>query len=103
MSYCRSTLLVGFSLGFVFSLAFAQASHDAASNAQLASPEIEQKVDTLLKRMTFDEKIGQLIQYSATEAHPAKLSGPSTAALNVNPPVPGGIDSYALAQKGELG
>src|SRR5664279_4668155 len=102
MSYCRSTLLVGFSLGFVFSLAFAQASHDAASNAQLASPEIEQKVDTLLKRMTFDEKIGQLIQYSATEAHPAKLSGSSTAALNVNPPGPGGIDSYALAQKGEL-
>jgi len=103
MSYCRSTLLVGFSLGFVFSLAFAQASRDAASNAQLASPEIEQKVDTLLKRMTFDEKIGQLVQYSATEAHPAKLSGPSTAALNVNPPGPGGIDSYALAQKGELG
>jgi hypothetical protein len=60
MSYCRPTLLVRFSLGFVFSLAFAQASHDAASNAQLASPEIEQKVDTLLKRMTFDEKIGQL-------------------------------------------
>src|SRR6202453_4592947 len=103
MNYCRSTLLVGFSLGFVFSLAFAQASHDAASNAQLASPEIEQKVDTLLERMTFDEKIGQLVQYSATEAHPAKLSGPSTAALNVNPPGPGGIDSYALAQKGELG
>ena len=103
MRYCRSILLVGFSVGFVFSLAFAQASHDAASNAQLASPEIEQKVDTLLKRMTFDEKIGQLVQYSATEAHPAKLSGPSTAALNVNPPGPGGIDSYALAQKGELG
>ena len=103
MSYCRSTLLVGVSLGFVFSLAFAQASHDAASNAQLASPEIEQKVNTLLKRMTFDEKIGQLVQYSATEAHPAKLSGPSTAALNVNPPGPRGIDTYALAQKGELG
>src|SRR6202161_881976 len=103
MGYCRSTLLVGFSLGFVFSVAFAQASHDAASNAQNASPEIEQKVDTLLKRMTFDEKIGQLVQYNATEAHPAKLSGPSTAALNVNPPGPGGIDSYVLAQKGELG
>src|SRR3984893_14542997 len=103
LSSCRSTLLVGFSLGFVFSLAFAQASHDAASNAQLASSEIEQKGDTLIKRMTFDEKIGQLIQYSATEAHPQKLSGPSTAALNVNPPGPGGIDSYALAQKGELG
>src|ERR1700759_4149544 len=103
MSLCRSTLLTGFSLGFVFSLAFAQASHDVASHAQLASPEIEQKVDTLLKRMTLDEKIGQLVQYSATEAHPTKLSGPSTAALNVNPPGPGGIDSYALAEKGELG
>src|SRR3984885_11841031 len=103
MSYCRSTLLVGLSLGLVFSLAFAQGSPDAASNAQLASPEIEHKVDALLKRMTLDEKIGQLVQYSATEAHPAKLSGPSTAALNVNPPGPGGIDSYALAQKGELG
>ena len=102
MGYGRSTLPVGFSLGFAFSLAFAQASH-AVSNAQLASPQIEQKVDTLLKQMTLDEKIGQLVQYSATEAHPAEPSGPSTVALNVNPPGPGGIDSYALAQKGELG
>ncbi len=104
MSYGRSTLLVvGFSLAFAYPLAFAQATRDAASNAQLASPEIEQKVETLLKQMTLDEKIGQLVQYSATEAHPAKPSGPSTVALNVNPPGPGGIDSYALAQKGELG
>ncbi len=103
MSYSRSTLLVGFSLSIAFSLVFAQAPHDAASNPQLASPEIEQKVETLLKQMTLDEKIGQLVQYSATEAHPAKPSGPSTVALNVNPPGPGGIDSYALAQKGELG
>src|ERR1700728_228610 len=103
MSYCRSTLLVGLSLGLVFSLAFAQGSRDAAANAQLASPELEHKVDALLKRMTFDEKIGQLVQYSATEAHPEKPAGDSTAALNVNPPGPGGIDSYALAQKGELG
>ena len=104
MSYGRSTLLVvGCSLAFAYPLAFAQASHDAASNAQLANPEIEQKVETLLKQMTLDEKIGQLVQYSATEAHPAKPSGPSTVALNVNPPGPGGIDSYALAQKGELG
>ena len=104
MCYGRSTLLVvGCSLAFAYPLAFAQATRDAASNAQLASPEIEQKVETLLKQMTLDEKIGQLVQYSATEAHPAKPSGPSTVALNVNPPGPGGIDSYALAQKGELG
>jgi beta-glucosidase len=103
MTYCRSTLLVGLSLGFAFSLARGQASHDAPSNAQLSNPEIERKVDALLKQMTLDEKIGQLVQYSATEAHPEKPAGDSTAALNVNPPGPGGIDSYALAQKGELG
>src|ERR1700692_1854995 len=103
MSYCRSTLLVGLSFGLAFSPALAQSSHGEPSNAQLASPQIEEKVDALLKQMTLDEKIGQLVQYNATEAHPAKLSGPSTAALNVNPPGPGGIDSYALAQKGELG
>src|SRR5271155_5851835 len=103
MTQCRFTLLAGLSLGFVFLPAVAQTSGAAPSNAQLASPQIKQKVDALLKQMTLDEKIGQLVQYNATEAHPAKLSGPSTAALNVNPPGPGGIDSYALAQMGELG
>ncbi len=102
MPYCRSVLLAGLSL-VLLSPALAQASHAAPSNAQLAGPQIEQKVDALLKRMTLDEKIGQLVQYSATEAHPAPTTGNSTAALNVNPPAPGGVDSYALAQKGELG
>jgi beta-glucosidase len=103
MTYCRYTLLVGLCLCFAFFPALAQVSHDAPSNAQLASPQIELKVDALVEQMTLDEKIGQLVQYSATEAHPAKTSDPSTAALNVNPPGPGGIDSYVLAQKGELG
>jgi beta-glucosidase len=102
MTYCRSTLLAGLSL-FVLSSVFAQVPHVAPSNPQLAVPQIEQKVDALLKQMTLDEKIGQLVQYSATEAHPAPTPGNSTVALNVNPPAPGGVDSYALAQKGELG
>jgi beta-glucosidase len=102
MTYCRSTLLAGLSL-FVLSPVFAQVSHVAPSNAQLAGPQIERKVGALLKQMTLDEKIGQLVQYSATEAHPAPTPGNTTAALNVNPPAPGGVDSYALAQKGELG
>jgi beta-glucosidase len=103
VTYCRFTLLVGLSLCFAFSPVLAQASHGAPSNPQLASPQIEQKVDALLEQMTLDEKIGQLVQYSPTEAHPAKTSDPSTAALNVNPPGPGGVDSFVLAQKGELG
>jgi beta-glucosidase len=34
-------------------------------NAQLASKDLNERVDTLLKKMTLEEKIGQLVQYSA--------------------------------------
>lgn len=70
------------------------------SNPQLADPAIERKVNDLLRRMTFEEKVGQLVQYSASEA---ATTGPTTAALNVNPPGPDGIDSYKLASEGKLG
>ncbi|HEX4164413.1 MAG TPA: beta-glucosidase BglX [Bryobacteraceae bacterium] len=70
------------------------------SNTQLVDPQIERRVNELLGRMTLDEKIGQLVQYSASQA-PA--TGPTTAALNVNPPGPNGVDSYQLAKAGKLG
>jgi beta-glucosidase len=70
------------------------------SNGQLANPNNERRVNDLLRRMTLDEKIGQLMQYSASQAPP---TGPTTAALNVNPPGPDGIDSYQLAASGKLG
>jgi beta-glucosidase len=70
------------------------------SNPQLVDPKIEHRVSELLGRMTLDEKIGQLVQYSASEA---PTTGPTTAALNVNPPGPNGIDSYQLAKSGKLG
>src|ERR1700761_3153184 len=104
MTYRRFIfLLTAFSFGAAFCPGFAQVAHVPPSNLQLASPQIERKVDALLKQMTLEEKIGQLVQYSATEAHPAPNTGNTTTALNVNPPAPGGVDSYALAQKGELG
>jgi beta-glucosidase len=104
MTYSRSIfLLTAFSFGAAFCPGFAQVAHVPPSNLQLASPQIERKVDALLKQMTLEEKIGQLVQYSATEAHPATAPGNTTTALNVNPPAPGGVDSYVLAQKGELG
>ena len=85
-----------------FREAFGQDGQDKiSSNLQLADPRIEQRVNELLRQMTVDEKIGQLIQYSATEENAAKAGG--TAALNVNPPGPNGIDSYKLAQAGKLG
>src|SRR3954451_21829488 len=70
------------------------------SNVQLADPNIERRVNDLLGRMTLEEKIGILVQYSASEA---TSTGPTTAALNVNPPSPGGVDSYQLAKSGKLG
>jgi beta-glucosidase len=43
----------------------ATAQDKPVPNPQLASPEINAKVDALLKQMTLDEKIGQLVQFSA--------------------------------------
>ncbi|MGB8095973.1 MAG: glycoside hydrolase family 3 N-terminal domain-containing protein, partial [Terracidiphilus sp.] len=34
------------------------------SNAQLASPQINRRVEALLKKMTLEEKLGQLVQFS---------------------------------------
>ena len=86
-------------LGSGASPALAQQQHPPA----LVDREGERRVEALLRQMTFEEKIGQLVQYSASEAHPARVTGPSTAALDVNPPGPDGIDSYHLAQSGQLG
>jgi len=101
MAFFRSAILCGMLLQAGW-LSAQENSPAPPSNPQLVSPEIERKVNDLLARMTLEEKIGQLVQYSATEAHPDK-STPTTAALNVNPPGPGGVDSYELAKKGELG
>jgi beta-glucosidase len=45
-------------------------------NPQLASKELNQRVDSLLKQMTLEEKVGQLVQYSAGFA-----TGPSASNL----------------------
>ncbi len=54
------------------------------SNAQLADPAIERKVDALLKQMTLAEKLGQLVQYSGDG-----LKGADAAAARDLPPPPG--------------
>ena len=69
------------------------------SNAQLASPQVEQKVDALLARMTLSEKIGQLVQYGASGG---VEPGDGDAIAN-NPETRTHVDALALAGKGELG
>ena len=76
----------------------------SVSNMQLASPEIEKRVDALLKQMTLDEKLGQLVQYSdsgydgqaqtAAEAAPAPGKNPSTHDK---------VDAMELVSTGRLG
>lgn len=54
--------------GAVLALSFApamEAQQPAAPNAQLASHDLNIKVEKLLRQMTLEEKIGQTVQYSA--------------------------------------
>ncbi|MET4675721.1 MULTISPECIES: glycoside hydrolase family 3 N-terminal domain-containing protein [unclassified Luteibacter] len=71
----------------------------APSNAQIASPDIERKVDALLARMTLQEKVGQLSQYAAQGGSTAT----DTDAFAPNPETRTKVDTMALARKGELG
>jgi len=57
-------------------------------NPQLASKEINTRVDALLKKMTLEEKLGQLVQYNAGDA-----TGPNASKLKYD----------ELASKGQVG
>ena len=67
---------------------FARPQDRSAPNAQLASKEIDARVDALLKQMTLEEKIGQTVQYAAGFA-----TGPSASNLTYD----------ELVAKGEVG
>lgn len=60
-----------------FGLLTSQAQQVQPSNPQLANPQLNAQVDALLKKMTLDEKIGQLVQFSAGFA-----TGPGAAGKN---------------------
>ncbi|HUB52617.1 MAG TPA: beta-glucosidase BglX [Terracidiphilus sp.] len=75
------------------------------SNAQLADPSIERRVNALLKQMTLEEKLGQLVQYSGDG-----FKGAQVAADRDQPPAPGNnpeahndVDAMELAATGRLG
>ncbi len=81
-----------------------------APNPQLADPNLEARVDRLLRQMTLEEKIGQLVQYNdtggsalaqapGTPANPGKPGG--IAALNPEPSNP--VNAMQLAAGGQLG
>ncbi|MGA9671642.1 MAG: beta-glucosidase BglX [Terracidiphilus sp.] len=80
------------------------------SNTQLASPAIEARVEQLLKQMTLEEKIGQLVQYNDTGDSPAaEVAATQPAAdkgaviVAVNPVTANHLDAMQLAATGRLG
>src|SRR5882762_8090954 len=64
------------------------ASHTAAVYSSLSNPGSEKRLDALLQKMTLEEKVGQLVQYSAGQP-----TGPGT----------GRTDYEDMIRKGEVG
>jgi beta-glucosidase len=85
--------------------AFGQSSVKTAapSNQQLASSEIERKVDALLKKMSVDEKLGQLVQYSDSGYSGQAKTAEETANPGKNPTAPHPVDAMELVTSGKLG
>ncbi len=75
------------------------------SNAQLSSPEIERRVDALLKQMTLEEKLGQLVQYSGEGFRGAAVAAAKDLppAQGKNPVSPDSPDAMQLITQGGLG
>jgi len=77
----------------------ATAQRTPPSNPQLASPAIERRVDDLLKKMSLEEKIGQLVQYND-----AGYTEPGNAAqIAANPEAHNQVNAMDLAATGRLG
>jgi beta-glucosidase len=75
----------------------------APSNRQLVTPAIEARVNALLKQMTLDEKLGQLVQYGGSgDAANAALEN-SPQAPGKNPETHIKFDVRELAATGRLG
>jgi beta-glucosidase len=73
------------------------------SNKQLSSAGIEAKVETLLKQMTLEEKLGQLVQYGDTgDAANAALADEQQAP-GKNPETHIKVDVRQLVETGRLG
>ncbi len=80
------------------------------SNAQLADPAIETRVERLLRQMTLEEKIGQLVQYNDTGDSPGIQAAGSRPAgdkgsviVALNPVTANHLDVMDLAARGRVG
>jgi len=102
-----SILALAMIAGLAFSITAqntqAQTVQAAPSNPQLVSPEIERRVNALLKQMTLEEKLGQLVQYNTVGATSPTVAAGQEGELAVNPEANYHLDAMQLAQAGQLG
>ncbi len=73
------------------------------SNAQLAFPGVDRRVDHLLRRMTLEEKLGQLVQYNDAGYTAPNTADGDKANLAENPEANYKLDPMQLASTGRLG
>jgi beta-glucosidase len=100
----RNFFCAALSLAALTSFGVAQVTpHAPPSNAQLASPAIERRVDNLLKQMTLEEKIGQLVQYNDVGYAAATTAEAASPAIGANPETHNRVDAMQLATTGRLG
>ncbi|WP_222439747.1 glycoside hydrolase family 3 N-terminal domain-containing protein [Alloacidobacterium dinghuense] len=93
----RTLAVFGLSLALL-PTAIAQ-QRPAPSSPQLATPAIERRVNDLLKQMTLEEKIGQLVQYNDS----GYQSATSPTQIAANPEANNNVNSMDLASSGRLG
>src|SRR6201987_4380998 len=82
------SFVVNFALLAIFYCPIARAQANVSRQSPLATPALDKRVDELLGRMTLDEKIGQLVQYSAGQA-----TGPTS----------GRTDDRDMVRQGQVG
>ena len=101
---CLRGLLAASGL-FLACSSFAQELHPVKAippDAQLTSPQIERRVNELIKKMTLEEKLGQLTQYNTAGTTTSTTSaGPNSDAAR--PSHTEQFDAMQLAERGRLG
>jgi beta-glucosidase len=71
-------------------------------NSQLASPQLEFRVNELLEKMTLEEKLGQLVQYNSSGITSAKTTtGPNGNVVDI--PQGEQLNATQLAERGLVG
>jgi len=98
----RRVAWIGFGAVALHGVGFAQVAVPRP-NAQLADPKLNARVERLLRQMTLEEKIGQLVQYNDNGAPAPTTANDAKGLAAVNPETKNQINPLHLAETGMMG